>query len=162
MSFSGLLPSTINCFWLVTRSEFNFLLHHSLREINRLILVDACLRSFISASIHHRLLLLLVLVLVLLPQSFLRRFIHGQAAAAPPVTQASLLPFRPPCLLLLSAFPRPTSHPDTHTHTHPSLALPPCLSLPRSLPHSGKSCDFSEAEPYKPAALGGLSVGTAL
>lgn len=41
----------------------------------------------------------------------------------------------------------------------PTLPTPP-LSL--SLSHSGKSCDFSEAEPYKPAVLGGLSVFIAL
>lgn len=37
----------------------------------------------------------------------------------------------------------------------PSSSFP---TLPTPLPLSGKSCDFSEAGPYKPAVHGGLSV----
>lgn len=63
-----------------------------------------------------------------------------------PVTLLTLFP-----LLLLLLFFILLSH-----IAHSSLPLSPFLSL------SGKSCDFSEAEPYKPAVLGGLSVYTAL
>lgn len=44
-----------------------------------------------------------------------------------------------------------------------SLSLsPPSLATSLSLSLSGKSCDFSEAEPYKPAVLGGLCLYSSL
>lgn len=133
LSFSGLLPLTNNCIWLLVRSEFNSLFRHSLRVIMDVIRYElVCVHSSQPLFIYC-----LRLLLPPPPEAFLRRSIHSQsAAAAPPVTQASLLPFRPPRLLRLSAFPRPTSHPYIHTLTHTSLTFPPCLFLTHSLPPS--------------------------